>query len=98
MRGCVDIPGTRDAGSDPFVPGLAINQTGPVQMPFLNFAGDQAFERANLFTGEAARRGVYLHPWHNWFLSAAHREDDVRAALERTDEAFADVRRRFGAG
>ncbi len=76
---------------------LAINQTGPVQMPFLTFAGDQAFARANLFTGEAARRGVYLHPWHNWFLSAAHGEDDVRAALERTDEAFAAVRRRFGA-
>lgn len=77
--------------------GLAINLTGPVQLPFLSFAGDQAFERANLFTGEAARRGVYLHPWHNWFLSAAHSEADINRALERTDEAFAAVRRRFGA-
>jgi glutamate-1-semialdehyde 2,1-aminomutase len=80
--------------------GLRIRQTGPVQLPFLTFAADVAagtFDRANVFTGEAARRGVYLHPWHNWFLSAAHTVDDVRCALERTDEAFAAVRSRFGA-
>lgn len=79
--------------------GLAITQSGPVQMPFLTFAGDVAagtFDRADVFTGEAARRGVWLHPWHNWFLSAAHGEDDVRQTLDGTDEAFAAVRRRFG--
>jgi glutamate-1-semialdehyde 2,1-aminomutase len=79
--------------------GLRIRQTGPVQLPFLTFTADVAastFDRANVFTGEAARRGVYLHPWHNWFLSAAHTPDDVRCALERTDDAFAAVRARFG--
>jgi glutamate-1-semialdehyde 2,1-aminomutase len=83
--------------------GLRITQSGPVQMPFLTFAADGGgdgapgtFERANVFTGAAARRGVWLHPWHNWFLSAAHTEDDVRLALQRTDEAFAAVRARFG--
>ena len=80
--------------------GLRITQSGPVQMPFLTFAGDVAagtFDRANVFTGEAARRGVWLHPWHNWFMSAAHGDADVRLALERTDAAFAAVRARFGA-
>ncbi len=76
--------------------GVAINQTGPVQMPFLTFAGDQDFAMANVFTGEAATRGVYLHPWHNWFLSAAHTADDVDTALLATDDAFAAVRRQFG--
>ena len=60
--------------------GLRITQSGPVQLPFLTFAEDVAagtFDRANVFTGEAARRGVWLHPWHNWFLSAAHADDDV---------------------
>jgi glutamate-1-semialdehyde 2,1-aminomutase len=76
--------------------GLAINQTGPVQMPFLTFAGDEAFAMANVFTGEAATLGVYLHPWHNWFLSAAHTADDIDAALLVTDDAFAAVRRQFG--
>jgi len=79
--------------------GLRITQSGPVQLPFLTFGGDPAagaFDRANVFTGEAARRGVWLHPWHNWFLSAAHTEADVKQALEGTDAAFAAVRARFG--
>jgi glutamate-1-semialdehyde 2,1-aminomutase len=79
--------------------GFRITQSGPVQLPFLTFAGDVAagtFDRANVFTGEAARRGVWLHPWHNWFLSAAHADADVEVALERTDAAFAAVRARFG--
>jgi glutamate-1-semialdehyde 2,1-aminomutase len=76
--------------------GIAITQSGPVQMPFLTFAGDRGFERANVFTGEAARRGVFLHPWHNWFLSAAHGDADVAWALDRTADAFAAVRARFG--
>jgi glutamate-1-semialdehyde 2,1-aminomutase len=54
------------------------------------------FDRANVFTGEAARLGVWLHPWHNWFLSAAHAEADIHVALDRTDAAFAAVRARFG--
>jgi glutamate-1-semialdehyde 2,1-aminomutase len=80
--------------------GLAITQSGPVQMPFLTFAGDQreaSLARADVFTGEAARHGVYLHPWHNWFMSAAHTPAEIDAALERTDLAFAAVRARFGA-
>jgi glutamate-1-semialdehyde 2,1-aminomutase len=72
--------------------GIRVRQTGPVQMPFLTFTGDTAYQRANLFTSEAVKRGVYLHPRHNWFLSAAHTTDDINEALEVTDVAFAKVR------
>ncbi len=77
--------------------GLAITQSGPVQMPFLSFVGDRGFERANCWTAAAAQRGAYLHPWHNWFLSTAHQPADIDRALAATEEAFAEVRRRFGA-
>lgn len=77
--------------------GIEIHQTGPVTMPLLTFVGDQDFARANLFTGEAAKRGAYLHPWHNWFTCAAHTDDDVDRALLATDDAFAAVRAAFGA-
>src|SRR5262249_12924803 len=79
--------------------GLQITQTGPVQLPFVTFTSDVAagtFDRANVFAGEAARRGVWLHPWHSWFLSAAHTDADIELALERTDAAFGAVRARFG--
>jgi glutamate-1-semialdehyde aminotransferase len=39
---------------------------------------------------------VWLHPWHNGFLSVAHADADVHLALERTDAAFAAVRSRLG--
>lgn len=69
--------------------GFEIHQSGPVQMPLLRFAGDADFSLARRWSEEAARRGVYLHPWHNWFLSAAHDDGEIDAALARTDEAFA---------
>jgi glutamate-1-semialdehyde 2,1-aminomutase len=66
-------------------------------MPLLLFADDPDFKKAARFTGEAAKRGAYLHPWHNMFLSAAHREADIRDVLEITDLAFAKVKQEFGA-
>jgi len=76
--------------------GIGIRQTGPAQMPFLNFDGDVDFAMANTFAGQAIRRGVYLHPRHNWFVSAAMTEEDVSRVLEATDEAFGAVRRLEG--
>jgi glutamate-1-semialdehyde 2,1-aminomutase len=49
-----------------------------------------------VFAAEALRRGVYLHPKHNMFLSLAHTERDVDQALQATDAAFERVARRFG--
>jgi glutamate-1-semialdehyde 2,1-aminomutase len=76
--------------------GFVIRQSGPVQMPLLMFDGDTEFELARVWTREVVSRGVYLHPWHNWFMSAAHTPDDVTAALARTDDAFAALRRQVG--
>ena len=78
--------------------GLEINQTGPPQMPLLTFKGDKAFAMANVWSGEAAKRGVYLHPWHNMFLSTAHNDADIDQALLATEDAFAAVRSVFGEG
>jgi glutamate-1-semialdehyde 2,1-aminomutase len=76
--------------------GFVVRQSGPVQMPLLMFDGDADFQLARVWTREAVGRGVYLHPWHNWFMSAAHTRDDVVEALSRTDEAFAALRRHAG--
>jgi glutamate-1-semialdehyde 2,1-aminomutase len=71
--------------------GLAVNYTGPVQMPYLSFAGDAGYALGSLFAAEAIRRGAYLHPRHNWFVSAAITDDDIDLALSATDAAFAAV-------
>jgi glutamate-1-semialdehyde 2,1-aminomutase len=73
--------------------GLPVNYTGPVQMPYLTFVGDEDYALGRLFAARALERGAYLHPRHNWFVSAAMTDDDVAAALAATDEAFAAVRK-----
>jgi glutamate-1-semialdehyde 2,1-aminomutase len=54
------------------------------------------FAKANLFVTEALRDGVYLHPWHNMFLSAAHTDEDIDQTLEVSVRAFRAVADRFG--
>lgn len=73
--------------------GVEVTLSGPPAMPFMSFKDDARFERSRIFAAECARRGVYLHPTHNWFLSAAHTESDIHRALEVTDRAFAAVKR-----
>jgi glutamate-1-semialdehyde 2,1-aminomutase len=76
--------------------GVGVRQTGPVQMPMILFDDDAELEKGNLFAATALRHGVYLHPWHNMFLSLAHGEAEIDRALEATDQALAAVARRFG--
>jgi glutamate-1-semialdehyde 2,1-aminomutase len=79
-------------GSQAAAHGLSIHQTGPAQMPLILFEDDPKFEKGVRFTHEALRRGVYLHPFHNMFLCGAHRPEDIDAALEGTDQAFAAIK------
>ncbi len=70
---------------------LPLRQTGPVQMPLIMFDDDPDFVLGHRFVLEALQRGVYLHPWHNMFLSAAHQADDIDRVLEATDGALKQV-------
>lgn len=73
--------------------GFAVNQTGPVQMPYLSFAGDHEHELVDRFAAEALKRGAFIHPRHNWFVSAAMSDDDLQVVLGATDQAFAALRK-----
>jgi glutamate-1-semialdehyde 2,1-aminomutase len=75
---------------------LGLRQTGPAQMPMVLFEDDADCAKGFRFVEEALKRGVYLHPQHNMFLSAAHTEADIDAALAATDESLRVVRREFG--
>jgi glutamate-1-semialdehyde 2,1-aminomutase len=68
--------------------GIGVRQSGPPQMPTILFENDPDYARGSRFVSEALRRGVYLHPKHNMFLSLAHTEADIDFALSVTDEAF----------
>jgi glutamate-1-semialdehyde 2,1-aminomutase len=77
--------------------GIAIRQTGPVQLPILLFEGDEPeHPKGFAFCAEALKRGAYLHPTHTMFLSVAHTPADIDRVLEATDGAFEAVAARFG--
>ena len=71
--------------------GVPIRQTGPVQMPNLSFPGDVEFTKARAFSAIMIERGVIVHPRHNWFLSAAHSDDDVDRFLEAAEDGLQAV-------
>ncbi len=72
--------------------GLKVNYTGHDAMPFMSFVGDQNLELNRLFCGEAAKRGIFFHPHHNWFLSGAHSDEDIEKTLDVSTEALSIVK------
>jgi len=76
--------------------GLQVRASGPASLPFVKFSTETNLFRQQRFCAEAVRRGVFLHPHHNWFMSAAHTTTDIEQALAMADEAFAVVREEFG--
>jgi glutamate-1-semialdehyde 2,1-aminomutase len=78
--------------------GFEVTYSGPPSMPYMTFKADQGkWDRITAFCAYCATHGIYFHPRHNWFISAAHSEDDVRRTLDVTEAAFKTVRRQFGA-
>ena len=73
--------------------GIGIVQTGPVQMPLLQFEGDVGYAMGDRFCSAALREGVYFHPKHNMFLSVAHGEAEIAQALAAADVGFRAVAR-----
>ncbi|WP_377847622.1 aminotransferase class III-fold pyridoxal phosphate-dependent enzyme [Bosea sp. UC22_33] len=71
--------------------GVRLRQSGPVQMPLFLFEDDADFAKGNLFCQTALTRGVYFHPRHNMFLSAAHGEAEIDEALAAADAGLAAV-------
>lgn len=68
--------------------GLKVNLTGAPTIPFMSFTGDPDLYYNQVFCAEATKRGVYLHPHHNWFIAYAHSKSDIERALEVCRVAF----------
>jgi glutamate-1-semialdehyde 2,1-aminomutase len=57
-------------------------------MPLFLFEGDKELRLGNAWSAQMVSRGVYVHPWHNMFLSAAMTEEDIDHALNAADASF----------
>jgi glutamate-1-semialdehyde 2,1-aminomutase len=72
--------------------GFGLRQTGPAQMPLFLFDEDPDLRLGFHWSSQMLKRGVYVHPWHNMFLSAAMTDGDIDAALDAASGAFNDLR------
>jgi glutamate-1-semialdehyde 2,1-aminomutase len=68
--------------------GIGLRLTGPVQMPMMLFDNDPEYKKSFVWGGYLIEHGVYFHPWHNMFISAAHSETDIAHTLQVSDRAF----------
>jgi glutamate-1-semialdehyde 2,1-aminomutase len=73
--------------------GFSVHQSGPPQMPLIQFEDDPDARLGERFCQLALARGVYLHHKHNMFLTTAHDDALIDEALEATDDAFAALSR-----
>jgi glutamate-1-semialdehyde 2,1-aminomutase len=72
--------------------GFQVTISGPPALPYMTFDDDPDLYSMQAFCREMIARGVFLHPHHNWFLSAAHTDADIDYALEMADIAFGRIR------
>jgi len=68
--------------------GIPLIASGPPSMPYVRVANDPSFHRTQTFCAAAIAQGVFLHPHHNWFISAAMTTADIDEALLRLNRAL----------
>jgi glutamate-1-semialdehyde 2,1-aminomutase len=76
--------------------GQEVTYSGPETIPFMTFKGDDGTDKSKLFCEECYSRGVFFHPFHNWFISSALTEKDIEDTLKATDAAFKRVKQELG--
>jgi glutamate-1-semialdehyde 2,1-aminomutase len=73
--------------------GFRVSLSGPPAIPFMMFDDDPDLWLNQRFCAEMTKRGAYLHPHHNWYLSCAHTEEHIDRTIEMARECFRLVSR-----
>ena len=68
--------------------GMEIETSGVPGLPFMHFKGDPDYYQLQSFCAGVTKRGSFLHPHHNWFLSTAHEDKDIHETLNHAEAAF----------
>ena len=68
--------------------GFALSVSGPHAMPMVLFHDDPEYVLISAFAEALAGLGSLIHPTHSWFLSLAHRQEDIDQTLDHAEEAM----------
>jgi len=78
--------------------GYNLKVSGEPSMPYLRITDDPTLTLHQYWCAECTRRGAYFTSHHNWFISTAHTDQEIRETLDICDAAFKAVKKRFGNG
>jgi len=76
--------------------GYDLKVSGAASMPYLRITNDPSLMLHQDWCGECTRRGAYFTSHHNWFLSTAHTEKDIKQTWNIADDAFKAVKKKYG--
>ncbi len=73
--------------------GVPVSVSGIPPMPFITFdKADQHYrDRRVTFYTETIRRGLFVQPYHHWYIAYRHTDEDLKRALDIIEEALAIV-------
>jgi glutamate-1-semialdehyde 2,1-aminomutase len=75
--------------------GYTLKVTGAPSMPYLRITDDESLMLHQDWCGECTKRGAYFTSHHNWFVSTAHTDADIKKTLNIADDAFKAIRKRY---
>jgi glutamate-1-semialdehyde aminotransferase len=77
--------------------GVPATKSGIPPMPFLTFdkADVHYKERRIEFYTQCIRRGLFVQPYHHWYISYRHTEEDLDRALAVVEESLAYVAQEY---
>jgi glutamate-1-semialdehyde-2,1-aminomutase len=73
--------------------------SGPPPMPYLTFTYDpekKFKERRRIFYTETTRNGIFLHPFHHWYVLFTHTKAHVDTTLGIMEKAFKKIVEKVG--
>lgn len=74
-----------------------ITVSGIPPMPFITFDkvdGDYKKRRTEFYT-QTIRKGLFIQPYHHWYISHRHTEEDLTQALTAIEESLAYVMEKY---
>lgn len=80
--------------------GVPVTMSGIPPMPFLTFdkVDEHYRERRTEFYTQCIRRGLFVQPYHHWYIAYRHTEEDLSRALEVVEESLAYVAQEYPYG
>jgi glutamate-1-semialdehyde 2,1-aminomutase len=76
--------------------GYELKTSGDPAMPYLRTTNDPSLMLHQDWCAESTKRGAFFTSHHNWFISTAHTDADIKKTLQIADEAFKVIKKKYG--